>query len=74
MQGLLSDLIDDYFEQHLNLNRDDAIRLHHEYYKSYGLAIEGLVRHNKVDPLEYNTLVGDALPLDRALKPNLQLR
>ena len=48
--------------------------LHTRYYQDYGLAIEGLVRHHKVDPLEYNRLVDDALPLDEVLKPNLQLK
>ncbi len=40
----------------------------------YGLAIEGLVRHHKIDALEYNRLVDDALPLDTALAPDAQLR
>lgn len=44
------------------------------YYKEYGLAIEGLVRHHKVDPLEYNRLVDDALPLEDVLSPNPKLR
>jgi len=38
------------------------------------LAIEGLVRHHKVDPLEYNRKVDDALPLDDLIKPDLKLR
>jgi len=45
-----------------------------KYYKDYGLAIEGLVRHHKVDPLEYNSQVDDALPLEDVLKPDPQLR
>lgn len=45
-----------------------------KYYKDYGLAIEGLVRHHKVDPLEYNSKVDDALPLQEVIKPNPQLR
>lgn len=44
------------------------------YYRDYGLAIEGLVRHHKVDPLEYNRLVDDALPLEDILSPNPKLR
>lgn len=44
------------------------------YYKDYGLAIEGLVRHHKVDPLEYNSKVDDALPLENVIKPNPELR
>ena len=48
--------------------------LHQKYYKEYGLAIEGLVRHHKVDPLEYNRKVDDALPLDDIITPDPALR
>ena len=48
--------------------------LHQKYYTEYGLAIEGLVRHHKVDPLEYNRKVDDALPLDGVITPDPQLR
>ena len=48
--------------------------LHMKYYKEYGLAIEGLTRHHKIDPLEFNREVDDALPLDTILKPNPGLR
>jgi len=67
-------LIDNYFQSHLALSREDATELHQRYYKDYGLAIEGLVRHHKVDPLEYNEKVDDALPLDEIIKPNPKLR
>lgn len=70
----MSDLIDEYFATHLSLSLEDANELHRRYYKDYGLAIEGLVRHHKVDPLEYNRKVDDALPLDDIIKPNPQLR
>ena len=43
-------------------------------YKEYGLAIEGLVRHHKVDPLEYNRKVDDALPMDEVLSKDPELR
>ena len=48
--------------------------LHLKYYKEYGLAIEGLVRHHKIDPLEYNKKVDDALPLDGLITPDPKLR
>ncbi|KAI4145405.1 MAG: hypothetical protein L6R39_003809 [Caloplaca ligustica] len=48
--------------------------LHMRYYKDYGLAISGLVMHHKVDPLEYNREVDDALPLDGLITPNPDLR
>lgn len=71
---LMSNLIDEYFQTHLSLSKDDANELHLRYYKDYGLAIEGLVRHHKVDPLEYNEKVDDALPLEDIITPNPQLR
>lgn len=67
-------LIDQYFQSHLSLSKDEATELHQRYYKDYGLAIEGLVRHHKVDPLEYNHQVDDALPLDEIIRPNPKLR
>jgi pyrimidine and pyridine-specific 5'-nucleotidase len=70
----MSELIDQYFIKHLELSREDAYKLHQEYYKTYGLAIEGLVRHHKIDPLEYNRLVDDALPLEDIIFPNPALR
>ncbi len=70
----MTELIDQYFMRHLELNREDAFRLHQEYYKNYGLAIEGLVRHHKIDPLEYNRQVDDALPLDSIIMPDPELR
>ncbi|ORY63139.1 pyrimidine 5'-nucleotidase [Pseudomassariella vexata] len=67
-------LIDEYFAKHLGVTEEEAIRLHKEYYQNYGLAIEGLVRHHQIDPLEYNAKVDDALPLEGIIKPNPQLR
>jgi len=74
VHDLMQDLIDKYFINHLALSAEDAIMLHSKYYKEYGLAIEGLVRHHKVDPLEYNAKVDDALPLDDILTPDPKLR
>ncbi|KAL2851995.1 Haloacid dehalogenase-like hydrolase-domain-containing protein [Aspergillus pseudoustus] len=67
-------LIHEFFVHHLSLNSEDAHMLHMKYYKEYGLAIEGLTRHHKIDPLEFNRQVDDALPLDKILKPDLKLR
>ena len=65
---------DKYFERHLNVSRQEANELHTRYYKDYGLAIEGMVRHHKVDALEYNKQVDDALPLENILSHNEELR
>jgi pyrimidine and pyridine-specific 5'-nucleotidase len=74
VHDLMADLIDQYFAKHLNIPWDDAVRLHKEYYTTYGLAIEGLVRHHTIDPLDYNAKVDDALPLEGVIKPNPELR
>lgn len=74
VQDLMAQLIDEYFAKHLELPMEDAIRLHKEYYTNYGLALEGLVRHHQIEPLDYNTKVDDALPLEGIIKPNPELR
>lgn len=74
IHNLMGDLIDNYFQTHLSMSKEDANYLHHHYYREYGLAIEGLVRHHKIDPLEYNEKVDDALPLDDIIKPDPKLR
>ncbi|KAK8105924.1 uncharacterized protein PG998_003605 [Apiospora kogelbergensis] len=74
VHDLMADLIDQYFAKHLGVSEQEAVRLHKEYYRNYGLAIEGLVRHHQIDPLEYNAKVDDALPLEGIIKPNPQLR
>ncbi|GMG40055.1 unnamed protein product [Ambrosiozyma monospora] len=63
-----------FFKKHLQLNDEEAHELHLKYYREYGLAIEGLVRLNKINALEYNKVVDDALPLDEILMPNPNLR
>lgn len=70
----MQELIDSFFVRHLALSAEDALMLHHKYYKEYGLAIEGLARHHKISPLEFNREVDDALPLDEVLHPDLELR
>jgi pyrimidine and pyridine-specific 5'-nucleotidase len=67
-------LIEDYFAKHLSLPREEASRLQSEYFTSYGLAIEGLVRHHEIDPLDYNAQVDDALPLEDIINPDPELR
>ncbi|KAE8415931.1 Haloacid dehalogenase-like hydrolase-domain-containing protein [Aspergillus pseudocaelatus] len=67
-------LIHRFFVKHLSLNGEDAHMLHKKYYTEYGLAIEGLTRHHKIDPLQFNSEVDDTLPLDTILKPDPQLR
>lgn len=70
----MSELINQYFVKHLSLDLAEANWLHQEYYKAYGLAIEGLVRHHKINPLEFNSQVDDALPLESIIFPDPNLR
>lgn len=70
----LSSHPDKYFTTHLSLSLADATHLHTSYYLTYGLAIEGLVRHHRVDPLSYNAQVDDALPLETVLAVDEDLR
>jgi pyrimidine and pyridine-specific 5'-nucleotidase len=74
VHDIMQELIDRFFIKHLSLSAADALMLHQKYYKEYGLAIEGLYRHHKILPLEFNREVDDALPLDDILKPDLELR
>lgn len=74
IQELMQELIDSYFVRHLSLPASVAKALHARYYKDYGLAISGLVKHHTIDPLAYNREVDDALPLDDVIKPDPQLR
>lgn len=63
-----------YFKEELVLNDKDARDLHINYYKTYGLALEGLVRNHKVDALEYNKKVDDSLDLKLVLSFDAELR
>jgi pyrimidine and pyridine-specific 5'-nucleotidase len=74
VHDIMQGLIDKFFINHLSLSAEDALMLHQKYYQEYGLAIEGLHRHHKIQPLEFNQEVDDALPLDDILKPDLELR
>lgn len=71
---LMQEYIHDYFVRTLNVNDDEARKLHQDYYKTYGLAIQGLVKYHKIDALEYNKKVDDALPLQDILHPDPKLR
>lgn len=74
VHDIMQELIDNFFITHLSLSAEDALMLHHKYYKEYGLAIEGLARYHRIVPLEFNREVDDALPLDDILKPDPELR
>ncbi|KAK6201237.1 Haloacid dehalogenase-like hydrolase-domain-containing protein [Scheffersomyces amazonensis] len=74
IHDLMQVKIHQYFKDNLQLNDEEAHKLHMNYYKTYGLAIEGLVRNHRVDALEYNSKVDDSLDLNSVLSYNPQLR
>lgn len=75
---LMQIFIRKYFQYILKLDSYDAAKkLNEKYYKQYGLAIKGLINEHpdlKIDPVEYNSFVDDALPLHEIIKPDLELR
>lgn len=54
----------------LGLDEEEAERLHSQYYRSYGLAIRGLVKHHKIDALDYDAKCDATLPLEDVLRPD----
>ncbi|GAA5976421.1 hypothetical protein JCM11641_006006 [Rhodosporidiobolus odoratus] len=70
---LMKEKIRAYFLR-LGLSEEEAADLHHHYYTEYGLAIRGLVRHHKVDPLDYDKHCDAALPLETVLAPDSRLQ
>lgn len=74
VQDLMQELIDAYFVRHLSLPAEEAVELHRKYYKEYGLALSGLVKHHKIDALAYNREVDDALPLDGLIEADERLQ
>lgn len=74
IHDLMQVKIHQYFKDHLQLNDEDAHNLHMNYYKTYGLALEGLVRNHRVDALEYNAKVDDSLDLASVLSYEPELR
>ena len=67
-------MIDGYLEKNLKLRRNEAAKLHQDYVQDYGLAIGGLVRYHHIDPMEFNSQVDDALPLESIIEPRPQLK
>lgn len=70
---LMSSRISLFFQQYLNIPEEEAMSLGHKYYKDYGLAIKGIVRHFGIDPLQYDAFVDGGLQLDKILSPDNKL-
>ncbi|PYI09569.1 pyrimidine 5'-nucleotidase [Aspergillus sclerotiicarbonarius CBS 121057] len=74
VQKEMTNLIRQFFTTHLSLPPNEARTLHQKYQRDYGFTISGLSRHHNIPPLVFNHEVDDALPLDKLLKPDPQLR
>ncbi|KAH7105406.1 pyrimidine 5-nucleotidase [Auriculariales sp. MPI-PUGE-AT-0066] len=58
----------------LGLPEDEAHELHMRYYKEYGLAIRGLMKHHGIDGLVFDRACDQTLPLEEALRPDPAIR
>lgn len=74
IHDLMEQSIHQYFQMKFNLDNETARELRENYYRTYGLAIKGLVDHHEIDAVEYNELVDDSLPLQDILKPDPEQR
>lgn len=70
---LMAERIRDYFFG-MGLSEEEAKTLHLTYYKTYGLAIRGLVKHHQIDPLDYDRKCDASLPLEDILRPDPQIK
>lgn len=63
-----------YFERFLGIPQEESVALGEKYFLDYGLAIRGLIKHFKIDPVEYDRFVDGGLDLDELIKPDLELK
>ncbi|ETS61838.1 hypothetical protein PaG_03942 [Moesziomyces aphidis] len=70
---LMAERIRAYFHG-MGLSQEEARSLHSTYYKTYGLAIRGLVKHHQIDPLDYDRKCDASLPLEDILRPDAQIK
>lgn len=62
-----------YMEERLGLSPQEANRLRHEYFTTYGTTLRGLQNHHHIDVDEYLAYVHD-LPLPQFIQPDPGLR
>ncbi|KAL1925425.1 uncharacterized protein VTP21DRAFT_308 [Calcarisporiella thermophila] len=70
---MMEEKILDYFKK-LGIPDGEAAVLMERYYIQHGLAIKGLIKNHKIDPLDYDRHVDGSLPLQEVLKPDPALR
>ncbi|KXN72921.1 pyrimidine 5-nucleotidase [Conidiobolus coronatus NRRL 28638] len=64
---LMAERINLYAEQ-IGIPKDKVNELTYTYYKTYGLAIRGLIKFHGIDPIAYDQFVDQSLPLETLLK------
>lgn len=70
---LMVERIELFFQNYLKLPLEESRVLGARFYKDYGLAIKGLIKHFSIDPAEYDKFVDGRLPLEQILRPNPEL-
>jgi pyrimidine and pyridine-specific 5'-nucleotidase len=71
---LMARRIELYFMERLGLPQEESARLGARFYKDYGLAIKGLIKHFSIDPEDYDQFVDGGLPLDAILSASKPLQ
>lgn len=76
IQQMMQESIMHYCVHEMDLDPQYAHELMEEYYKKYGLSIKGIMQDfPDTDPLRFNAMVDDSLPLQDAIKgPDHKLR
>ena len=76
VQRMMQESIQRYCVHELDLEPEYAHALMEQYYQEYGLSIRGIMQDfPDTDPLMFNAMVDDSLPLQDAIKgPDLKLR
>jgi pyrimidine and pyridine-specific 5'-nucleotidase len=67
-------LINEFLKNTLSLDQGAAHKLHMKYLNEYSLIVEGLAQNHSISPLDFNSHVDDALPLEDLLEPDPELR
>ncbi|KLO18039.1 pyrimidine 5-nucleotidase [Schizopora paradoxa] len=65
--------VDAYFST-LGIQKEEAGKIRRQYRSQYGLVLRGLVRHYRIDTLEYDSRCDGSLPLQTLLKPDAYVR
>ena len=67
-------LINEFLKNTLSLDQGAAHKPHMKYLNEYSLIVEGLAQNHGISPLDFNSHVDDALPLEDLLEPDPELR